>query len=283
MTHESRSGRRTARGPRPRRAGIAALALAAALALGLAPATGAGEGEGEDEDDVDDARNVLEQWVQTERVLSKERLDWALGKEMLTSRIELVEREIGSRRETIAQAEESIAEADRKRADLIDENERLVQASAALAQTVASLEARTRALLARLPEPIRERVRPLSQGMPEDSAGTTLSLSERFQNIVGILNEIDKFNRDVTLTSEVRTLADGTTAEVTALYVGLGQAYYATNTGERAGVGTPSPDGWIWTPADEAAPRIAQVIAILKDEQVAGFVHVPVRIEEGGR
>lgn len=281
MSMDEGSRREDARGARPRRAGARALG-AMALALGLLPAWGAGQAAGA-VDAVDDARSVLERWVETERVLSKERLDWTLGQEMLTSRIELVEREITSRREAIAQAQESIAEADKKRMALIDENERLAQASDALALTVAGLEERTRALLVRLPEPIRERVRPLSQGLPEDPADTTLSLSERFQNVVGILNEIDKFNRDITLTSEVRTLADGSTAEVTAVYVGLGQAYYATSTGEMAGVGTPSPDGWIWTPADEAAPRIAHAIAILKDEQVASFVHVPVRIEEGGR
>jgi len=257
------------RGSAPR-----ALAFVAALALAAPPAAAQ-----DVESPVTDTRSVLEQWVETNRVLSRERLDWKLGKEMLTERIDLVRREIASLRERIAEAEESIAEADEKRAGLLEENEQLEQAAASLEEIVTSLEARTRELLARLPEPIRERVRPLSQGMPEEGGETDHSLSERFQYVVGILNEVNKFNREITLTSEVRTLADGTTAEVTAMYVGIGHAYYTTNAGDAAGVGRAGPDGWTWTPANEAAPQIAAAIAILRDEEVAGFARIPVRIE----
>jgi len=228
---------------------------------------------------VERAKAALEKWVETRRVLSKERRDWAEGKEMLLSRIDLVKREIESLRSRIGDAEQSVAEADKKRADLLEENEKLKEASAELAGVVILLERRTQDLLKRLPDPIRERVKPLSQRLPANPDETRLSLSERFQNVVGILNEVDKFNREISITSEVRALPDGTTVEVTALYVGIGQAFYASTNGRAAGVGTPSEDGWLWTPADEAAPWIAEAIAILKNEQIAGFVRLPVRID----
>ena len=106
-----------------------------------------------------------------------------------------------------------------------------------------------------------------------------LSLSERFQNVLGILNEVNKFNREIAVTSEVRTLADGTSAEVTALYVGIGQGYYVSADGKVAGVGSAAPEGWVWTPANDAAARVAKAIAILKNEQPASFVPLPVRVE----
>jgi Protein of unknown function (DUF3450) len=94
-----------------------------------------------------------------------------------------------------------------------------------------------------------------------------------------MLNEINKFNREITMTSEVRTLPDGTSAQVTAIYLGIGQGYYVGADGTVAGVGTATADGWVWTTATAAAPRIAEVIAILKNEQVAHFVELPVRID----
>jgi hypothetical protein len=59
------------------------------------------------------------------------------------------------------------------------------------------------------------------------------------------LNEVNKFNREITVSSEVLTLSGGASAEVTALYVGIGKAYYVSRNGSAAGIGTASPDGWV--------------------------------------
>jgi FtsZ-binding cell division protein ZapB len=229
--------------------------------------------------DVDGVRAALEKWVESCKVISQEQRDWALGREMLNERIELVQQEINSLKEKISEAQESISEADKKRAGLVEDNEKLQAASDALAGTVLTLEQSIGRLLARLPDPIRDRVKPLSQRIPENAAETRLSLAERFQNIVGILNEVNKFSREITLTSEVRSLPDGTSAEVTALYVGIGQAYYAGTDGSLAGTGTSSPDGWVWSADNQSAAEISESIAILNNEQVAAFVQLPVEIK----
>lgn len=228
---------------------------------------------------VDGVRAALEKWVETRKVISQEQRDWKLGQEMLNERIDLVQREIDALKAKIADTQQSISDADKKRAGLIAENDKLKEAAAGLAESMVALELRTRTLLKNLPDPIRERVKPLSQRLPENTGDTKLSFSERFQNIVGILNEVNKFNREVTVTSEVRTLPDGSSAEVTALYVGVGQAYYTSTDGKYAGTGTSSADGWIWTPENRIAPQVAEAIAILKNEKVAAFVQLPVEIK----
>jgi FtsZ-binding cell division protein ZapB len=233
----------------------------------------------ETQGDVDSVRAALEKWVETRRVISQEQRDWELGKEMLNERIDLVQQEIDSLKEKKSDAEKSIGEADKKREELVEQNEELKKASSALNETVLALEQNTQNLLKRLPDPIRERVKPLSQRIPEDVEETKLSLAERFQNIIGILNEVNKFSREITLTSEVRSLPDGTSAEVTAMYVGIGQAYYASSDGKIAGTGTASADGWVWTADNSIADDISQAIAILKNEQVAAFVQLPVEIK----
>jgi len=228
---------------------------------------------------IGNTRTALEQYIKTQSVISKEKRDLALSKEMLNESIELKKREINSLREKIDSTKTSIAEADKKRLMMIEENEKLKEATASLNHVLNSLENGTKRLLKRLPDPIRERVKPLSQRLPDDPNQTKLSISERFQNVVGILNEVNKFNREITMVSEVRTLEDGSSVEVTAVYVGIGQAYYASANSNIAGIGTASEEGWVWKPNNEAAPQIAEAIAILKNEKVASFVKLPVEIK----
>ncbi|MEX2672281.1 MAG: DUF3450 family protein [Phycisphaeraceae bacterium] len=229
---------------------------------------------------IDDTRARLEKWVQTRQLISQEERDWKLGREMLSERIALVEREIASIRERIGDAEQSITEADRKRDGLVAENEALKRGSQALVEALSALEQRTRGLLQRVPTPVRDTVQPLSQQLPDDKAETKLSLAARFQNVIGILNEIDKFNGEVTLTSEVRELPDGSSAEVTAMYVGLGRAYYAGAGDALAGHSTATKEGWEWTQANEIAPAVSRAIDIVNNEAVASFVRLPVKIEK---
>lgn len=224
-------------------------------------------------------RAALEKWVENQRIISKEKRDFALAKEMLTERIGLVENEVEQLQGKIEAAEESITEADKKRVRLIEESEKLEAASASLEGVLASLEVRTRDLLTRLPEQIQDRVKLLSEQLPTAGEETRLTVSQRFQNVVGILNEVDKFSRDITVTSELRTLADGSTVEVAVLYVGIGQAYYASANGQYAGIGLPTDSGWQWKPYNEAAPNITEAIAIFKNEKVASFVQLPVEIQ----
>ena len=250
-------------------------AFAAAVCLLLLGVFSAGKAA----DNIEDTQTALEKWIETKRIISKEKHDFALSKEMLNERIELVRREIESLHGKIADAEKSIAEADKKRASLIQENEKLKEASASLGDTLVILEKNLKRFLRRLPDPIRQRIKPLTQRLPGDKEESKLSQAERFQNVVGILNEVDKFNREITAASEVRDLPDGSAVEVTAVYVGLGQAYYAGADGSVAGIGTVSGSQWVWKPENEAAPQIADVIAILKNEKAASFVRIPVEIQ----
>jgi len=228
---------------------------------------------------IDEARTALEEWVETERIISKEKQDLALSKEVLGERIELVKQEIETLREKISAAEESIAEADKKRDELIQENDRLKESSKVFQSILADLETRTKEVVAKLPEPISERIKPLTQRIPEDPNETKLGMAQRFQNVVGVLNEINKFNREIVVTSEVRSLSDGTSAEVTAVYLGIGQAFYSGSNGTIAGVGTATDEGWVWEEKNEAAEQAAQAVAIMQNEQIATFVHIPVNVE----
>ena len=143
------------------------------------------------------------------------------------------------------------------------------------------LEAKARKLFPRLPVPIQEKVEAFHRQIPEKPAEVDearLTLSIRYQNVVGMLNEINSWNLKVHEKSEMRDLGGGVEAEVTTLYLGIGQGLYASSAGKAAGVGTSTPDGWKWIPVNDKAADIARAIAIFKNDEDAAFVPVPIRI-----
>jgi hypothetical protein len=228
--------------------------------------------------DVGATRAALEKWVETSRLISKERKDWQLGQETLRDRIGLLRREIGAMQQRIVDAEASIAEADRKRGELVVEDEQRKTTEAQLLQRVGQLEQSVLELLPRLPAPLREQIEPVSQLLPKRPEDAKQRLDERYRNVLFVCKQIHKWNREITLKSEVRPMPDGTSVEVAVMYVGIGQGYYTGGGGKVAGTGTATATGWVWTPANELAADIAAAIAILKNEKVAAFVRLPVQI-----
>lgn len=258
-----------------RRATLLSLGLFAAVSL-LPNGAPAADQEPEK---MEKARVAIQDWVKTRQLISEERAEWTLRKRLLEDEIGLLGGEITDLRGRIAEIETSIREARGTEGELTAQNDTLKASSVTLRERVEGLEVRVKALLARMPERVQQQVAPLSQSMPEDPTDTKLSLSVRYRNIVNILNLINKFNRELHLESELRTLANGTEADVPVLYFGIGQAFYATADGTSAGIGTAGPDGWTWIPANEHAEAIAQLIAIYQNEQPAAFVQVPVQIQ----
>lgn len=220
----------------------------------------------------------MEKWIETQQIISRERNDWQQGKEILLGRLELVKREIASLDEKIKQAESSVAESDRKRNELLAENDQFKAAGAQLTDAVTGMEGEVRRLFKSIPEPIQTRLQPLYERIPDDSAGTRVSVAERFQNVLGILNELNKTNNEITVSYEVHNLADGKPSEVKAIYVGLAQAYYVSARGE-AGVGRPAADGWAWEPSNAVAPEVLTALEILQGKQTPAFVPLPVKLQ----
>ena len=227
---------------------------------------------------VDAARATLEKWVEARQLLSKEKKEWELGKETLRDRIDVLRRESAAMQKRIDDAETSIAEADKKRGELTAEDEQRKTSEAQLLQRVGQLERTLLELLPRLPDPLRQQIAPVSQMVPFEPAQTKLRPDERLRNVLFIGKQIHKWNREITLKSEVRTQLDGSSVEVTVIYVGIGQGYYASGDGKVAGTGTATATGWVWTPNNNLAPEVAAAIAILKNEKVAAFVRLPVQI-----
>ena len=224
---------------------------------------------------LEETRLTMDKWLETQQIISRERKDWQQGKEILLGRLELVKKEIATLDEKNKQAESSVTEANKKRSELLAENDQLTAAGAQLTGAVAGMEGEIRQMFKQLPEPIQTKLQPLYQRIPEDPSKTRVAAAERFQNVLGILNELNKTNNEITVSYEVHNLADGRPSEVKAIYVGLAQAYYVSVRGE-AGIGRPTADGWKWEPSKSVARDVLMALEILAGKQSPAFVPLPV-------
>lgn len=225
-----------------------------------------------------ETRLKMGKWIETQQILSKERNDWTQGKEILASRVDLLQREVATLKEKIAAAETNVSETNAKRDELQARAEKLKAIATELTTFVARMEGDVRKLFVQLPEPLRARLQPLYQRIPDDAAAVgRVAIAERFQNVIGILNEVNKANSDLEVAYEVRNLADGKPAEVRVMYLGLAQAYYVSASGE-AGIGFPGPEGWTWQPSTAVSGDVLRALEIQQGKHTPAFVGLPARI-----
>jgi hypothetical protein len=278
MTHPRRPGAVPAR--RRPASGLAALAVGFCL---LTPTAATAQQTPAEKDKVaaaptlEETRLRLGKWMETQQLIAKERKDWQQGKEVLAGRLELVKKEIAALEDKIQQAEAGVAKAAKKRGELQAENDQLKATGSQLGDSVAAMEIEVRRLFKMLPEPLQTRLQPLHQRMPAE-ATTRVTTAERFQNVIGILNEVNKANNEIAVAYEVQTLADGKRSEVRSLYIGLAQAFYVSSTNE-GGIGRPSAEGWQWSPSKTVANDVVTALEIIQGKQTPAFVPLPVKLQ----
>ena len=225
------------------------------------------------------ARETLAQWVQTRQLISKTRTDWEADREMLGQTKALFERELAAVAEQMGKlnTNSTVADTERRKAEaeLTQHGEALDKAKA----LAADLEKEVRGILPLLPPPLKATAQPWVSRLPADSANTKASVLDRFQTLVGLLNEVDKFNNAITVANDKQPNAKGDQVSVDVIYLGLGIAYFVDAAGEVAGLGSPGPAGWQWKLQPEIAPKVRDAIAIYRSQKAAEFLGLPAVIQ----
>jgi len=230
------------------------------------------------QNDISETRDVLDKWVETRQIISKERADWRTEQSILSDTVTLLSNEIERLDKALEDLEASATAADEDRSQLATEKETLNEAASVVESNIAGLETQVKRILPALPSPLVDKIKPLIRRLPDDSSDTALSLGERVQNIVGILSQADKFNTSLTATSESREIEGGKVVEVRTLYWGLAMAYYVDASGQYAGIGYPGSDGWEWPRIEGKGAEISRLMEVYEGSGEIQFVEVPARI-----
>lgn len=229
------------------------------------------------------SRDLLSKYYETQKLLAKEESDWKTGREILDSRLSLLQAQLKELTEKTAEQQKTITVNDTEREKLDAQNRELLASQDMQVEAIRKLEERVHRLWPLLPGALQEKIRGQYERLPK--AGMKVSdiqaaAGERFVNVLIVINEVNKFHSDVAVLNERRRLADGRELEVRVIYFGLAAAYFA-GSGDTAQVGgmlVPGPQGWLAVEDPQIAPLVDRVIAMQKGDQVAGFVSLPVKI-----
>lgn len=236
-----------------------------------------------DKDYLQLSRELLNKYYETEKLLGQEQADWRLGRELLQSRVELMEAQLKELVTKTADEKSKITESDTERARLDAENQELAKTQTMQLDAIEKLEARVRKLWPLLPEILQTKIRGQYERMPAPNlsrADIKASIGERFLAVLAILNETTKFHSDVTVVNERRRLSSGQELEVETIYFGLGLGYFAgaDPANPVAGMLVPGDKGWDVIEIPQAAAQVADAIAMYKSAKLAEFVPLPVKI-----
>jgi hypothetical protein len=225
-----------------------------------------------------ETRSQLEKWVETRQLISQTRGGWQADKETIDQTIQLFERELRTVEAQRAGLSTNQAQVEKERLEAEAVKRSAGEGLERARQFAGEFEGRLRTLVPQLPPPLQDLLKPLLNRLPADS-NTRMSVAGRVQVIVGMLNEIDKFNGSVSVFSERRGNPNAGEVAVETIYIGLGAAYFVNEAGDFAGVGTFRGGAWEWTPRPELAPAIREAVRIYRNERAARFVSLPVVIQ----
>lgn len=216
----------------------------------------------------DSERTLIKEWIGVEKAIQKTREDWKAEKAAANRHIQLLEAERNLLIEKVEEIKAGRSQNETERERISGEIADTEAARAKLRTRIEELANRMEAIAPRLPPILRKKVKALLVNENDTSLG------KRYQHLIGALNEVDKFNSELTVVPEIVEV-EGTEIQVTVAYLGLGQAFYVNKAGTKAGLGMGSKSQWEWESKDDLGVEIARLIRIYRNEEAASFLNLP--------
>lgn len=228
------------------------------------------------------SRELIRQWVQTERLLSEEATAWQVEKKRMQDLLDLYRKELQLLDEEISKAGASVGMVDENKERLEAELRQFREAQRLLRGTMARLLPRMKALVSSFPGPLRDEIT-ADSGMLAQPAALEKP-RDVLKSMIAILTSAERFNRSITIAEETREFSGGKKMTVDVLYLGLSRAYYATGAGDTAGIGIPSAageDGWVWKEEPAIADDVRRAIAVYEKDKQPQLIKLPVQVLGG--
>jgi hypothetical protein len=227
---------------------------------------------------LEETTSTLEEWVQTERLISEEKSSWEAEKASMENLLSVYRQEIETLGKLIEDAEADTSAAEVRRADLLEQDQSVKVIESKAVDALIEAETQVKRLESLLPPPLREELQPLFNNIPEDPKASKLAIGQRIQPVVAILTQVQKFNQVVTVVEDFREFEAGRTVQTETVFFGLGAAYYVDQANENAGVGIPTADGWEWKQDNSLIAAVRGFVDIYRGKQQARYIEVPVGV-----
>lgn len=228
---------------------------------------------------LEDTVNTLQEWVDTERLISVSASEWESEKASMENLIAIYNEEATTLDKTIEDAEKDTSAAEVLRNDLQEQREATKKVEAKVVKAMIEAENKIKTLEPVLPPPLQQELAQLFKAIPDDPKESELPIGQRIQPIAAILTQVQKFNQVVTLVDDFREFEAGRSVQTETVYFGLGGAFYVDQADENAGIGVPGENGWEWTADNSLVSAIRSFVDIYRGKKQASYVNLPVSVK----
>lgn len=224
---------------------------------------------------IKETQQIIEGWIDTEQLISEESSQWNIEKAALLDLQDALKREISELDSKLAISEEQASGAAKQRSDLKVRKQKAEQTTQALFRSLQKIEGQLNEFFSFLPTPLAERLSPFREKLGSVPTKSRLTLRQRVETVVSLLQAIHIFHRSVTLERQEFTLNNDQSREFMVLYFGLGIAYFVNESGTVSGYGRPTSSGWKWTRRDEIAQEVTTGLQMMNNRAMPRFLELP--------
>ncbi len=220
------------------------------------------------------AKELLRQWIQTEKQLSDEEETWKQERRHISDLLGLYEKELKLLSEEL-KAAESVEIDDEKKEKIQSQIKEDEQVRRKLREFLLVQKPRVLGLVEKFPVPLQDQI---AQTVEElKSKEIEESPRDLLMPMLTVIEAGHSFNAGVFRTSQKVTVgAEEWQAEV--MYLGLARAYFWV--GEKAGIGIPSATGigWEWKRADEQLKEIKNAMVVFDKLSQPVLIKLPLKV-----
>ncbi|MFT5906201.1 MAG: hypothetical protein ACI9E1_001807 [Cryomorphaceae bacterium] len=222
----------------------------------------------------DVAKEMIRQWIHTEKQLSDERETWKQEKAHISELLVLYEKELKLLNEELATVQ-SVELDDEKKQKLEKQIEQDDEKRKQLRAFLLRQKPRMIELIGKFPQPLQDQISETVDVL--NSPEIDGSARELLMPMLSVIEAGNSFNAGVFRTSQKVVIgADEWQAEV--MYLGLGRAYFWV--GEKAGVGSPSATGagWQWKRDDAQWKEIKKAMSVFDKTTQPELIKLPLKV-----
>ena len=222
-----------------------------------------------------DTTTIIQEWIQTEQLISEETTEWNIEKAALLDIRDALKTEIIELDKRLAESEEEAVGAAKQRTELLEQKNEIEDTTRSLIEGVDTLEIQVEEAFKILPTPLAKRLQPFRQKLNNQIENYNIPLRQRVDTLLSLLQAVSLFHRNISIERQEFSLEDGVSREFQVMYFGLGIAYFVNESGTVAGYGSPSKNGWVWKRDDSLALEISTGLDMVNNRAMPRFLKLP--------
>jgi hypothetical protein len=227
-------------------------------------------------DPVELLQNAAADWVKVRAETAHLESDWTSQKPFLSSMVDGL-----AERADAAEAKREFLQAkttkDREELAGLDASSRLSATGLqAVDAQLKAMDGRILLLRPSLPPRLSAALKLPYEGL----ASNGLTVSERMQLTMAVLNRCIQFNRVITCEDELLRVDGSKNPQLMeVIYWGLSHGYALDRSAGKAWFGSPGDGGWHWEALPDGSPQVAKLLAVYHGKSEPGFVEVPATLK----